>query len=153
MQKFMCLLLCAAVLFGMAGCASEKEDEIIGIIFERGHGSMWGNQFYIHVEKTEIVQSRYIPENAQDQQTRQNIPITQQQWEELLAAVQMLKLQEECPSLWESLLGNSKLDGGEYRELILIWSTPKGEKEMSYQWPGDERAEKLEILLTQLIME
>ena len=52
----------ALLILLLTGCAAKEEDAVTGIIFERGHGSAWGNQFYIQLEAEQIVSASYIPE-------------------------------------------------------------------------------------------
>lgn len=124
---------------------------ITGIRFDRGHGSAWGNQFYIEVCADEIVLARYFPEESQEQEVCEHIPITPEQWNEICLAIQALNLTKDRPSLWQKLWESKKLDGGEYRNLTLVWKTSKGEKEINYQWPSDQQANALEELLEQLV--
>lgn len=138
-------LLCAVL--SACSCAPTK---LVGIVFERGHGSAWGNQFYINVCKNEIAATRYIPEGAADQTVREHIPITAEQWQTLANAIEKLELKKERGSWIKALLGKSKLDGGEYRNLSLIWETGAGTVETKYTWPQNEQAQALESLLEQL---
>ena len=50
----------------------------------------------------------------------------------------------------EKLFGSKKLDGGDYRNLTLLWETEKGTEERCYEWPQNEQANMLEALLKQL---
>ena len=143
----MCLLL-AAVL---SGCGAKEKKTITGIIFERGHGSAWGNQFYVDLREDEILTASYFPEGEQEQMVCDHIPITPQQWNDIYLTVQKLELQKQRILLLESLRPWQKLDGGEYRKLTLVWATAKGEERITYQWPDNQQADTLEKLLEQLV--
>ena len=131
----------------LAGCDAKADDPITGIKFDRGHGSMWGNQFYIEIRQEQIVTANYIPEGTADLVSVQNIPITPEQWEALTALLEQLPLEKARTNLSEK----NKLDGGEYRRLTLIRESRKGEKEYTYRWPSGEKANELEALLEQLV--
>lgn len=141
------LFMIAALL--LTGCKAKEDSKIIGVIFERGHGSTWGNQFYIEVRADEIVLARYFPENSQDKEVCEHIPITPEQWNAVCMAVQALELKEDRPSLWQKLWKSRKLDGGEYRVLTVIWVE---EVEIAYQWPNNQQSKDLETLLEQLVV-
>lgn len=147
-------MLAAGILLLMtmaSACSAEQTAVLTGIVFDRGHGSAWGNQFYIEVSADVVNEVRYIPEGAMDQETCTDIPITPQQWEAICEAVQALELQEDRPKLWQKLWESQKLDGGEYRSLTLRWRTEKGVKEIRYLWPEGEKARALEALLEELV--
>lgn len=127
----------------LSGCNAGECDPITGIKFERGHGSAWGNQFYIEVSPEAIVVLRYIPAGATELQTVEQLPITETQWQSLRAAVEQLPLKKA-----RSLFGEShKLDGGEYRKLTLL----RDGKETAYRWPDTPEAQQLEQLLEALV--
>jgi len=137
----LCVLLCAVLV----GCKQEPGNPV-GFIFERGHGSMWGNQFYIEVCAREIILTQYFPEGASDPVVREHVPISASQWQTLTEAIQALE-PEEAPGSWrEKLFGRSRQDGGEFRYLILKWETGQ----TKYQWPQSEQANALEAMLEQL---
>lgn len=142
------MLLFAVVL---AACGKQEDGMLTGIIFNRGHGSAWGNQLYIELCADEIAMLQYIPEGSMDLETAQHIPVTATQWQDIIAVVQGLPLEKEQPSLRERLFSISKLDGGLYRNLTLQWQTEKGVKQVQYKWPTDPRAQELEALLEALV--
>lgn len=143
-------LLGVFLMLGITGCDTKEVGVITGIRFERGHGSMWGNQFYIEVRTDEIREARFFPEGGQNQVTREHIPVSAQQWEALCRAVDALELVEYRTSFWQKLFGNKKLDGGEYRTLTLIRQNGATEEETVYRWPSASEALALETLLEQL---
>lgn len=135
-------MLLAFLMTLPAGC-KQKDPAVTEIIFNRGHGSMWGNQFYIKVQATQIVLARYIPEGSSELVTAENLPITDAQWQTVKSAVEQLPLEKARTKLWEK----QKLDGGEFRELTLV----RGKKETAYGWPDNPEARQLEALLEQLL--
>ena len=135
----------------LCGCTPKEEGMITGILFERGHGSAWGNQFYIQLCPEEIVVARYFPAGSAQQQNCEHIPITQQQWDELCTALQAMELEKDSVSWWQRLWEGSRMDGTQYRRLIIVWSTARGDKEIAYRWPDGPEAENLEKLLESLI--
>ena len=118
-----------------------------GIIFDRGHGSAWGNQFYVEVCQTEVILMRYISAGSVDLITREHLPISPETWQALTDALGALELQQEQTSFLSHFWADKKLDGGEYRKLTVQY----GSKEVHYQWPADPGAAELEKLLEALI--
>ena len=136
------------LLLGMCGCGRKTTSaQLTGMILERGHGSMWGNQFYIDVCPTQINQIRFFsPDDPGGELLlRENIPISPEDWEEIVAAVNTLtpNLQKEKRQKESSLM----LDGGAFYKLTLMWD---GEA-TTYRWPEDEAATKLERILENFI--
>ena len=149
MKKYIIVIICILLCTALVACGQENAD-LVGIIFERGNGSVWGNQFYIEVNTDEIVVARYIPEGSSEQVTIEHIPVAAEQWQILTETIQNLSLKKER-GLWkEKLFGSSKLDGGEYRKLTLVWKRASGEQEVDYQWPANEQANSFEQLLEQV---
>ena len=139
-------ILAAVLAFGallLSGCSAKRNQELTAISFNRGHGSMWGNQFYIEISPVEIVTARYIPEGSWDLVTVEHLPITDAQWEKIKSAVEQLPLEKARTNIWEK----QKLDGSEFRELTLV----RGKKEVTYYWPNKPEAQQLEALLEALL--
>ena len=139
------------LLYSFVTKKAEEEGTLVGVIFERGHGSAWGNQFYMEVCEDEIIQANYISEDSADLVTEEHIAITSEQWQEICDAIEKMELKKVRSSAWKEQLGADILDGGAYHELSLIWKTEKGEKSVAYHWPEDEAGAALEQLLEQLL--
>lgn len=137
-----CVLCCTALL-----ACTRDGGVLTGIRFDRGHGSAWGNQFYIEVHPQQIAQLRYIPEESGELTVCENIPITGEQWQQLAEAVGALELKEKRNTWREALFGAARQDGGEYRTLTLLWERKSETKEITYQWPRSDQANALEALL------
>ena len=135
------LFLMAALL--LSGCGAKRNSEITKIIFNRGHGSAWGNQFYIKISPEEIVTARYIPEGSWDLVTVEHLPITDAQWQTVISTVEQLPLEKARTNIWEK----QKLDGSEFRELTLV----RGKKEVTYYWPNTPEAQQLEQFFETLL--
>ena len=139
-------ILAMILIFGvflLTGCGIRSSAAITGIVFNRGHGSAWGNQFYIEICSGEILLARYIPEGGSELVTLEHIPITQEQWQSVLRTVEQLPLEKARTNLWEK----QKVDGSEFRELTLV----RGKKETTYWWPNIPQAQQLEQLLEGLL--
>ena len=148
------LVFAAGILLSLAmlaGCRNEDPGVLTGIIFDRGHGSAWGNQFRVELVADEITLLQYIPEGSGDMETKEHLPLEDSQWEEISQAVQALDLQEDRPNLVQKLLKRTMLDGGEYRKLTLQWQQGDKVKKVQYLWPEGAEAERLEKLLVALI--
>ena len=139
-------ILAIAFVFGTllwSGCHAKENGALTGIRFNRGHGSAWGNQFYIEIQPAEIVEARYIPQGQSELVTVEHIPITDAQWQSVQGLVEQLPLEKARTNIWDK----QKLDGGAFRELTLV----HGKQEAAYMWPDTPQAEQLEQLLEQLI--
>lgn len=149
MKKF-CIIAALLLLAGLTACHAEEDSALTGIIFDRGHGSAWGNQFYIEVRDCEIVQLRCIEEDTMELESLEHVSIRPEQWEALKTAVLNLELREETSAWKDRLFGHSKLDGGEYRNLSLIYRSGGKEVAVRYRWPDSADAQALEAALEQL---
>ena len=137
------LFMMAALL--LSGCGAKRNQELTTISFNRGHDSMWGNQFYIEISPVEIVIARYIPEGSWDLVTVEHLPITDTQWQTIKRTVEQLPLEKARTDIWEK----QKLDGSEFRELTLT----RGKKEITYYWPNTPEAQQLELFFETLLAE
>ena len=120
-------------------------ETVTGLTFERGSGSVWGNQLYICMTEAQIVTLRYIPEGTSDLVELQNLPITQEQWQTVCQQLEQLTLEEAKPKLPGKLFG--KQDGGDFRHLTVAY----GSETVDYRWP--ENGQALETFLEQLVRE
>ena len=127
-------------LFSLSGCRA-NDAPVTGIIFQRGHGSAWGNQFSVEVNGTEIVTAEYL-ENG-ELVTVTHVPISEARWQSICALIEQLPLEKARSDIWDK----HKLDGGEFRKLTLVQGTTKTE----YRWPDTAEAEQLEQLLEALV--
>lgn len=129
----------------LTGCDPKENHELTTIIFNRGHDSLWGNQFYIKIDSKEIVTAKYIPEGEWDLITVEHLPISDEQWQTLKMTVEQLPLEKARTDLWEK----QKFDGSEFRELTLV----RKEKEITYWWPNTPEAQQLEQFMEDLLAE
>lgn len=142
MKRILWLFLLLPVL--LAGCGG-KTEKLTGLTFDRGSGSTWGNQLYIVLTQTQIVTLRYIPAGTGELVTLEQLPITAEQWQTVVDALEKLQPEEEKTSWLGKLF--EKQDGGDYRRLTLTY----GEHSAVYRWPAD--GQQLEDLLEQLVSE
>lgn len=142
-MKLQIIAAVSAFLLLLSGCNGKEDDAVTGIKFERGHGSVWGNQFYIEISDDEIVTARYIREGTGELVTEEHIPITDAQRQTIRTVAQQLPLEKERTQLW----GKRKADGTEFRKLTLICGT----KETVYRWPNTPEANQLEQLLESMV--
>lgn len=148
---FLSGLLLPLMLFG--GCQLKQPSvpenaQLSQIQFDRGHGSMWGIQFYIDVCPTQINRAQYILPGTSEQLDLEPTPITDEQWAQLRDAVDALVPQLEPAKNTGS---SHKLDGTEYRSLTLVWTADGKDTAVQYNWPQTDQASQLEHLLESLI--
>ena len=140
--KMIIIVVMAVGAILLTGCGAQKV-EITKIVFNRGHDSLWGNQFYIAIQNTEILLAHYIPEGSADLVTVEHLPITDDQWQRAKSIVEQLPLEKARTDIWEK----QKLDGSEFRELTLV----RGKKEITYYWPNTPEAQQLEEFFETLL--
>ena len=164
-KQFIAGILTIPLLLLLAGCSGAKSPDLGAaalkrVIFDRGHGSLWGIQFYIDVCPDEITIVRYFSKDMEgsDLIEKTNLPITSEDWKELEDVLGEMKFTLEpieSPSFWKRFRAKLKeqtmLDGGEFRKLILTWEMDKDAQEIEYKWPGGHEAEALEVLLEEMV--
>ena len=161
MKKAMLGILCLLLLLAMSSCSknkvpSQETDRPVRVVFERGHGSVWGVQFNMDVGPQEIYHTDYFPANDEKPEliSAEGVPITEEQWDALEEAVFALAPHlepEKEPGILKQLLGSKTVvDGGLYRKLTLVWQSGSKETETTYGWPDHANADVLEKLLEQL---
>jgi len=144
MRRIWLFLMLPVMMLLLPGCGKDREP-VTGLTFERGSGSVWGNQLYIRMTETEIVTLRYIPEGSGELVELENLPITQEQWQAVRDQLEQLTLEEEKPKLLGKLFG--KQDGADFRRLTVAY----GAETVTCRWP--ENGQALEGLLEQLVRE
>lgn len=151
MRKTRALILAACCLVLFSGCAGTKQAGTVRkIVFDRGNGSVWGDQFYIELCPEEITTVRYFPAGSSEYVTREHIPIDSKIWEEALSSVRILeeKLEPDTPGFFQKLFGSQKQDGGDYRKLTVYRTEADG---VTYKLPADPAAQALEAFLENLV--
>lgn len=150
-MKRIFLAVCLLPLCLCLAACGQSGRKLAGIRFVRGNSMVMDNGFlFIEVHKDKISLLSHIDLESHDSQTRQDIPITPAQWQQLEAAALALELKPMGKSFLSNLLQYMKQDGTDYRTLTLIWETGRGTKEVTYRWPNTPQADALEELLTQL---
>lgn len=144
MRRICFFLMFSVMMLWLPGCGKDR-GAITGLTFERGNGSVWGDQLYINITQSGIITLRYIPEGSGKLVERENLPITQEQWQAVLAQLEQLTLEQEKTNLIGKLFG--KRDGGDFRRLTVTY----GSETVTYRWP--ENGQTLESLLEQLVRE
>lgn len=144
MKKILWLFLSVPIL--LQGCRGVlPAEQLTGLIYERGNGSVWGEQLYISLTEDRILALRYMPEGSSQVETREQLPITPEQWQSVTRLVSQLNPERARPSLFDKLF--PRQDGSDFYRLTLVY----GEKEIPYRLPAG--AEELEALLEQLVRE
>lgn len=143
-------LLLLSLMLCLSGC-HQQTATLKGVVFERGHGSMWGNQFFIEVCETEITQVQYFPsaDPGGELEMTEHLPLQPEQWDAIQKAVLALSPQLQ-KSNSRKTIKQGMLDGGEFYKLTLIWEQNEKLKEVQYNWPGSDEAKILENLLLEL---
>lgn len=143
MKRRLWVLVPLLALGFLAACGKESRT-MTKFVFDRGHGSAWGNQLYIEICPEEITLLRQVGEDGA-LQTKEHLPITGEDWRQLEGLLEDVTL--EKPPAWKRLFTGNVKDGGLYRRLTITYD---GEQ-ISYWWP--ENGDALEHFLEQLARE
>ena len=150
------VLLCALFLILCSGCGKAAQPspdtaELVRVVFDHGHGSMWGVQFFVDVKQTEIASvSHFIMVNDKAEYvTETGLPLAADRWDAIKNAVEELypDLRPADSAKKKLFGGQQKLDGAEYRKLMLFWKQGDAVEEISYLWPDCDAADALEQVL------
>lgn len=130
--------------------------KLCGLIFERGHGSMWGNQFYISIYGNEIIRGVYFPaDRSGELATVEGICLTEDAVAQIYeAAENLIPFTKKAPRKKPWFLRFSRvtvLDGGEFKKLTVIQTVSGKEKRKEYVITPCQEAEKFEALLESAI--
>ena len=145
-------LLCTA-------CGTQAEPmELTRVVFARGHGSTWGNQFHMDVCSTEISYAHFFAKGEEGQTFRElyAVPVDETVWEQIKTAAMRLLPQLEVqkpPTLLEQLaqkVSPIEVDGGAWTKLTVTWLVDGEPQDEEYIWSVSPEAEALELLLEEL---
>ena len=160
MKRCLPLLLILPLL--LTGCTAAAPlpgpdtAQLVGVAFDRGHGSMWGYQFYMHLTPEEIASVYFFPADisGSDPVECSHVPLTAEQWAQAEAAVLALHPYLEPvkePTFWDKLSARFRkvqmLDGGSSRTLSLTWRLNGEDVTVGYRWSSCDEASALETLL------
>ena len=142
-------LLCTA-------CGQQTEQgELTRVLFARGHGSTWGNQFRIEICPTEVSYLHYFRDGGEFRELFA-VPVEEGQWEQIgTAAMTMLPQLEvrKPPRLLKRLaqaLGPKEVDGGDWWSLTMTWVMDGKAQDVQYIWRATPETEAFELLLEEL---
>ena len=141
--KIRALVLFVMAVLLLSGCEANESSEITSISFNRSHDSVWGNQFYIKINPTEIVTACFIPEGSEDPVTAEHLSITDVQWQTIKSTVEQLPFEKARTDIWKK----QKIDGSNFRELTV----ERSRKEITHYWPNTPEIGQLEQLLEALL--
>lgn len=144
-RYFLAGLMLLPLLFCSCGPAKQPVT-IERVIYDQGHGSAWGNQFYIELTKDRIILLQDIDPNDPTAALREayDLPITSEQWDAVQNAVSSLTdtLTPQHSEGWlRRLFSGRRTDGGAYYQLSVITNDSK--KEKIYSLSGDETLRSL----------
>ena len=158
-MKRIALIGALAVLLLCSACGKQAEPmELTRLVFARGHGSTWGNQFRIEACPTEISYAHFFVKTEEGQEFREvyAVPLEKAQWEQIEAAalpvLSQLEVQKES-GLVKRLLQYFEptiVDGGEWKKLTATWLTDGELQNVNYIWTATAEAEALELLMEEL---
>ena len=164
-------LFCAVTLvlsLMLGGCLEIGKQKnppgtLAGVTYQVGSGMSRGEDFFIRLSPEAILKTRYwlTPEEEEwSILTKEDIPITAEQWSEVEELVLELypSLEPEKGFLDLLLQPLRKLldrwfylqDGGDIFTFSLTWSTEDGTREISYKQPNSSKYTELRSLLEEL---
>jgi len=148
------LLLCSA-------CGKQVEHrEMTRVVFAKGHGSTWGNQFRMEVCPTEVSYTHFFEKQEQGRKFRElfAVPIEDAAWDEIETAAMALLPQLEVqkpPNLLKRLIRAMEpkpVDGGEWAYLTVTWLVNGEFKDVQYIWTAIPEAESFVLMLEELAL-
>ena len=158
MRKYLIPLLLLPVLL-MAGCSKTPQVPegavLTQVIYDRGHGSEWGNQFHMNIKRDEICLASWFSPDHEELEA-DHVPLSEETWLEIEALVLELLPEMEPvkePGLLDRLFEKAMpqvLDGGEYHTLNLVWETEDEILTIEYVWTGSSGQLELEAALENL---
>ena len=158
----------------LAGCTdNEKEEEAVkntvdetltlaAVEYETRNGMVYGEDISMHIQRDKIVFARYFSvekmeadEYSDGYETKEDVPITEEQWEKISEAVEAIRpLLEECkPAVFNpaSTIFEAT-DGPNYTNFYLTWENDNGEQSrVQYYSPGDRRFRTLLDLMEETV--
>ena len=156
-RRFLIGLL--AMLLCCSACGKQAESsELTRVVYARGHGSTWGNQFRMDVCPTEITYTHFFvkTENGREFKELYAIPMEEAQWVQIRTAATEVLPQLEVkkqPSLLDRIsqaIGPKTVDGGEWHTLTVTWLIDGEPKDVEYIWRATPETEAFALLLEEL---
>ena len=158
MKRLWMIGILAALLL-CSGCGKQAEQgEVTRVLFARGHGSTWGNQFRMDVCPTEVSYTHFFGEGEKRGELQElfAVPIEEARWEEIETALMAVLPQLEVkksPGLLErigSALKPPTVDGGKWAYLTVTRLVGDEPKEIEYVWKDTPDTEAFVLLLEEL---
>ncbi|MBR5519116.1 MAG: hypothetical protein IKU55_00205 [Clostridia bacterium] len=128
------------------------------VIFDRGHGSAWGNQFSTELTPSEIVITRFFcpSDPSRTLVTRVNLAIASEEWQQIAVAatavLPQISPEKHGLQLFPFSRRLQKLDGSAYRKLTLFFLRRRKLRSISAELPDSPEARTLEHLLERLTL-
>ena len=158
MKRFALIGILAVLVLCSACGRQEAPSELTRVVFARGHGSTWGNQFRMEVCPTEITYTHFFVKTEEGLEFRElyAIPMEETVWDQIetatMAVVPQLEVQKP-PNLLQRLkqkFGPIEVDGGEWESLTVTWFVKGERQDVEYIWKNTPEAEALRLLLEEL---
>ncbi len=128
------------------------------VIFDRGHGSAWGCQFYAELTPAEFVITRFFdPSDAtRSLLTRTNLALAPEEWQQLTAAIAALLPHLPTAKHRFRLFARKPFpaaaDGTAYCKLTLFFRSGRKLRTTSVPMPDCPEANAFEQLLEHLVL-
>lgn len=165
---FLIVISVVAFMFVLSACGGNDAgdetdseevtmDNLIGVRYNRQSGMVWGEDFYADIRQNEIIHTRFYPETDErsDYVVADNVPITEEQWQELEAGIKEIlpllkKVEKTEPGFFDKILDKAvqPTDGPDYNDFYLIWDD---EVVVQYYTLGDDRFYKILKLMEEIV--
>ena len=128
------------------------------VIFDRGHGSVWGNQFFTELTAAELVITRFFDpaDPTRTLLTRTNQALAPEEWPQLTAAIAALLPHLPTAKHRFRLFARKPFpaaaDGTAYRKLTLFFRSGRKLRTISASMPDCPEANAFEQLLEHLVL-
>lgn len=126
---------------------------ICGLIFEHGHGSACGRYLYIEIHPDLIRELRYSLPDGSGRAVLSQLHLSRDRWREVVDCVERMKLKKARLPRWRKLLHGRKMDGTEYRRLVLLIASGHRVKPTEYVVTPSKESALLERILSDIAEE
>ncbi len=123
---------------------------LYSLIFDRGHGSVLDNQFYVELRKDGILRHSVVDHAAREIRIYNGLPLSDGDWTSVADAAALLELKKAPRRFFRKLFARPVVDGPRYWRLMLVTQKGKRLKKTAYVWQHTEQYRALEQLLERI---
>ncbi len=158
MKIMLFLVLAISVALIFCGCAPEAESmgEVVSFSFSRTNGSVWGTHLSISADKNTVYYLAYFPNESDEFITKENLPITEEQWQKLASGAKNaadsmeIKKPKYLKSFINRLFPSPVVDGADNYSFSVEYENDTVDYMWTYTGPGESFIALVESLAPEL---